>query len=89
MPVLTQIVMSISQVIRTDSVLPLALEDGSADPKSDLLILEPSRQELFESLSSKYWNSFPISAQSEKKNRRSSISSFVRNEKVMGLEISV
>lgn len=46
---------AISQVIRTDSVLPLALEDGSADPKSDLLILEPSRQELFESLSSKYF----------------------------------
>jgi F-type H+-transporting ATPase subunit gamma len=46
---------AISQVIRTDSVLPLALEAGSADPKSDLLILEPSKQELFESLSSKYF----------------------------------
>ncbi len=46
---------AISQVVQTDTVLPLMLQDGAADPKSDLLILEPSKQELFDSLSSKYF----------------------------------
>jgi F-type H+-transporting ATPase subunit gamma len=46
---------AISQVVQTDTVLPLKLQDSAADPKSDLLILEPSKQELFDSLSSKYF----------------------------------
>lgn len=47
---------AISQVVQTETVLPLKLQEGAADPKSDLLILEPSKQELFDTLSSKYFS---------------------------------
>jgi F-type H+-transporting ATPase subunit gamma len=48
---------AISQVVKTDRVLPLSLdaENGVDSAKTDLSIFEPSKPELYEALSSKYF----------------------------------
>jgi F-type H+-transporting ATPase subunit gamma len=46
---------AISQVVQTETVLPLKLDSGKVDAKTDLLIYEPSKQELFDALSAKYF----------------------------------
>jgi F-type H+-transporting ATPase subunit gamma len=48
---------AISQVVKTDRVLPLTLESDQDQnsAKSDLSIFEPSKPELYEALSSKYF----------------------------------
>jgi F-type H+-transporting ATPase subunit gamma len=48
---------AISQVVKTDRVLPLeATEESDVDPvRTDLTLFEPSKPELYESLSAKYF----------------------------------
>jgi F-type H+-transporting ATPase subunit gamma len=48
---------AISQVVRTDRVLPISLgaEQGDDSARADLSIFEPSKPELYEALSSKYF----------------------------------